>query len=326
MAGLLVIAAFVAAVFTSSASAQIVVGQLASNPGSEPGCTFGSPYDEYQRTLAGGNSYVVPTAGVLTSWSINEGLGTGALGMKVFRPIGIGTYLVVGHDGPRPLSPSTLNTFAVNVPVQAGDILGISVAPGGTTSCSFATGLIADSIGYRKGAALDGQTITEENSFTEERLNISATLLPPPTITALSPVKGSIKGATVTVTGTNFASVTGVSFGSTPAKSFTVGNEGQITAVAPASKTLAKVPVTVTTVAGTATSAQLFAYQGCKVPQLQGKKLKAAKKKLKKAGCKLGHVKKLGGATAKTGKVTKQGPKPGKVLVPGSKVKVTLDA
>lgn len=79
-----------------------------------------------------------------------------------------------------------------------------------------------------------------------------------------------------------------------------------------------------TTEAGTATSTQLFSYEGCKVPQLKGKKLKAAKKQLRKAGCKLGKVKKQGDATIKTGKVVKQKPGPGKLLPPGAKVKVTL--
>jgi hypothetical protein len=62
----------------------------------------------------------------------------------------------------------------------------------------------------------------------------------------------------------------------------------------------------------------------CKVPNLHGKGLKAAKKKLKAADCKLGKVTKKKGATAKTGKVGKQSPKAGKILAPGSKVKVTL--
>jgi len=82
--------------------------------------------------------------------------------------------------------------------------------------------------------------------------------------------------------------------------------------------------VSVTTVAGTATSPQQFTYTACVVPKLNGKKLKAAKKALAKAECKLGKVKKLKGATTKTGKVKSQSPKPGKVLTPGAKVSVTI--
>jgi hypothetical protein len=326
----LTLAASLAAVallaLAQSAPAQVVVGQTAPNTALVETCNFPFPYDEFQVAVAGGPSYAIPTAGVLTSWSVNEGPGTGSLTLKVFRPIGPGLYQIVGHDGPRPLTPNTLNTFPVSIPVAAGDVVGLSVLAGEATNCAFETGLEGDVVGYAKGSAGDGATIAEENSFKESRLNISATLLPPPAITAISPTKGSVKGGTsVAVTGGNFASVTAVAFGSTPAKSFTVDSEGQITAIAPASKTLSKVPVTVTTIAGTATSSQTFVYQGCKVPQLKNKKLKAAKKKLKKGGCKLGKVKKLDGATTATGKVKKQSPKPGKILAPGSKVKVTLD-
>lgn len=59
----------------------------------------------------------------------------------------------------------------------------------------------------------------------------------------------------------------------------------------------------------------------CVVPKLKGKKLKAAKKALKAADCRLGRVRPKG---QKTGKVKKQSPKPGKVLPAGSKVNVRL--
>jgi hypothetical protein len=311
--------------FSSSAAAQIVVGQVAPGVPTESTCEFETPYDEFQTAITSGASYAAPSAGVITSWSINEGPGAGPLGLKVFRPLGGGAYLVVGHDGPRPLTPNALNTFPVSIPVQAGDIVGMAVPAGAPSTCAFYTGQAGDTIGYTQGSAADGQTLTQENGFNESRLNIAATLLPPPAIAAISPAKGSIKGASVIITGSNFASVTGVNFGSAPAASFTVNSEGQITAVAPASKTLGSVPVTVSTIAGVATSPQTFTYEGCRVPQLKGKKLKAAKRKLRKANCRIGKVKKLHGATAKTGKVTKQNPKPGRILAPGTKVKVTLD-
>jgi beta-lactam-binding protein with PASTA domain len=64
----------------------------------------------------------------------------------------------------------------------------------------------------------------------------------------------------------------------------------------------------------------------CKAPKLAGKKLKAVRKTLSKADCKLGKVAKKKGATSKSGTVGMQSPKAGRVLVPGSKVKVTLKA
>lgn len=308
---------------SSSAAAQVVVGQVAP-PNPSALCEYSNDYDELQLSVAGGASYTVPTAGVLTSWSTSASGGGGQnLGLKVFRPLGGGNYLILAEDR-RSLTPSTLNTFPVNIPVQPGDVLGLAIPATGPTACEFETGQPSDVVGYKEGLTGPGGVFSIEETFTGSRLNVSATLLPPPAVTALTPVTASIKGGNVVITGLNFASVTGVTFGTTPVP-FTVNSEAQITAVAPPSKTLGAVPVTVTTVAGAATSAVPFTYEGCRVPQLKGKKLKASKKKLRKADCRIGNVKKLHDATAKSGKVVKQNPKPGKILVPGAKVKVVLD-
>lgn len=64
--------------------------------------------------------------------------------------------------------------------------------------------------------------------------------------------------------------------------------------------------------------------QTCLVPALKGKKLKAAKKKIRAAGCKVGKVTKRKGATAANGKVVGQGPKAGKLVAAGTAVKLTL--
>ena len=62
----------------------------------------------------------------------------------------------------------------------------------------------------------------------------------------------------------------------------------------------------------------------CVVPSLIGRRLKAAKRKLRKADCGIGRVVRRNGASARTGKVVKQRPQPGKVLMAGTGVAVTL--
>lgn len=309
----------------SSASALVTVGQTSSS--GLVNCVQPAPYDELQTSVSSGSSYVVPTSGVLTSWTTYSGPVSGqALGLKVFRPEGGTSYKVVAHDDPRSLTSSTFNTFPVSIPVQTGDVVGTFVPENSEVACAFETPSAGDVVGYREGNHADGASFELEGTESGARVNLSATLLPPPSIASIGPAAGPISGASVVIAGANFASVQSVSFGSVPATSFTVDSEGQITAVAPPSATLASVPVTVTTIAGSASSAQAFAYQGCLVPSLTGKKLKAAKKKAKKANCRIGKVKKLGDATAKTGKVSRQSPKPGKILVPGSKINVKLKA
>jgi hypothetical protein len=62
----------------------------------------------------------------------------------------------------------------------------------------------------------------------------------------------------------------------------------------------------------------------CTVPKLVGKRLKAAKKRIRAADCKVGHVGRKKGVTARSGKVVRQRPKPGAVLPAGSKVSLKL--
>lgn len=308
-------------------AAPVTIGQLAP-PNPEAVCNQG-PSDGLVTSASIGTSYTVPApGGVITSWSTEAAIGAGqSFKFKVYRPAPSPNFLVVGQDL-RSLTPSTRNTFPVDIPVQAGDVIGFNDqnAEDVKNACIFSapSGGI---IGISKSN--DGPTgVTESFQLTPVPFlaNVSATMLPTPTVTGLTPGSGSIKGGTnVAIAGTNLIEVKSVSFGTTPAP-FKVDSEGQITAVAPASATLAKVPVSVTTRAGTATSSQVFAYAGCTVPKLVGKKLKAVKKALKKGGCKLGKVTKKEGAGSKTGKVSKQKPKKGVVLAPGAKVKVTLSA
>ena len=82
-----------------------------------------------------------------------------------------------------------------------------------------------------------------------------------PQVTSISPTGGAAAGGTsVVVTGLNFSGSTSINFGRTPATSFTVDSNTQVTAVSPAGT--GTVDVTVTNPAGTSapTQADLFTY------------------------------------------------------------------
>jgi hypothetical protein len=78
---------------------------------------------------------------------------------------------------------------------------------------------------------------------------------PVPSITSFTPPSGP-PGTTVTVTGSAFTGATSVSFGATPAASFTVDSDTQITATVPVGAKTA--PIRVTTAAGTGSSPTNF--------------------------------------------------------------------
>jgi hypothetical protein len=62
----------------------------------------------------------------------------------------------------------------------------------------------------------------------------------------------------------------------------------------------------------------------CLVPKLKDESLKAAKRKIRSAGCSVGKLIKRKGASARTGEIVKQVPKPGTSVPAATKVKITL--
>ncbi|HET7485308.1 MAG TPA: IPT/TIG domain-containing protein, partial [Solirubrobacterales bacterium] len=126
---------------------------------------------------------------------------------------------------------------------------------------------------------------------------------------------------TVTVSGDNFAEVSSVSVDGRPVP-YTLDSMTQLNVSVPPRRKLGSVPVTVTTVAGSA--AGIFSYEGCVVPKLKGKSLRAGRKALNRRLCELGEVRERHGATTKTGRVKHQDRRPGAVLPSGTKVEVTL--
>jgi hypothetical protein len=270
-----------------------------------------------------GSHAASPVNGVIVHWSVVDTEGP-AVTLSVLQPAGGASYKAVGSSAPTAISGLGRQTFAADIPIQTGDVVGLNLVEADRFGLVEMPGATAASW---IPALPEGDTAPYSTVATGGEIAVNAEVQVAPTITALNPVSGAIVGGTsVTITGTDLEGATAVRFGSTPASSFAVNSESQITAVAPPSAAVAGVPVTVTTVAGTATSPTPFTYQGCVVPKLNGKKLKAAKKGLKKADCKLGKVTKKKGATSKSGKVGKQSPKAGKILVPGSKVNVKLKA
>jgi hypothetical protein len=281
-----------------------------------------------------------PVDGAVVGWKVlGEG---GPFELRVVRPEGAGTFLAGAASAPQTLSSYGVGSFATDLPIEAGELVGIRVAEGAR---------IGNAMGDAPGSTAavwegspESEAVAPEREAAEWELSFSATVLPAPTVLSVTPASGPTAGGTsVTVTGTDFTDVESISFGSVPAASYTVTSEGQLTAVAPAGTSAGAVPISVTTEAGTASSSQPFTYIAptppastgpapappaqptpeCVVPKLKGKKLKAARKIVAKADCKLGKVTRKG-AAGKRAKVVKQKPKARTTRAPRSKVNVVL--
>ncbi|MEV0363741.1 beta strand repeat-containing protein [Nocardia fusca] len=115
----------------------------------------------------------------------------------------------------------------------------------GNVATSFtvdsSTQITAIAPAYLSGTVL--VTVTTSTGGTSN--GVPFTYVPVPALNSISPNQGStLGGTTVTLTGSGLTGATAVAFGSTPATSFTVDSDTQITAVSPAGTGI--VPVTVT--------------------------------------------------------------------------------
>jgi hypothetical protein len=318
--------ASVCALFGASAAqaSTITIGSVLP-----PGFTS-EPFKEKQTFLntalpEKGANLVSPVNGAIVRWRM-QGAKGGPFFLRVLHPNGTGAYAASGTSGGVTPTDPGLQTFATNLPVKTGDLIGID-----PTNATDEIGIVdvpGASFASIFPSPSDGATVPARPSISGKELELSAEIQPTPAITSIKPNSGSIAGGTkIKIAGTDFTAASAVKFGNTPAATYAVISETEMTATAPVTKKAGRVDVTVTTLAGTspAVGGDRFNYKACVVPNLKKNKLKAAKTRLLNAGCKLGKVKKLDGATAKTGKVTKQSLKPGKTRVPGTKVNVTLE-
>jgi hypothetical protein len=283
--------------------------------GNSNGCTYANT-----SVPEPGASTTSPISGTVVRWRMAGNYG-GTFKLRVLRPAGGGQYTGAGSSEPIQATGTTERAFAANLPIQAGDLIGIDYGDGH----HLATATVSGSEYVEWGPALgDGSMGAPFALIANREVLFNADVQPPPGIAATLPNAGSISGGLrVGISGHDFTGVTAVRFGTTPAVSFTVESEGSISAVAPASTTPGVVDVSVTTAAGTtaAVAGDQFTYVACVVPTLKGKRLKAARKSLKKADCILGKVK---GRRSKTAKVRRQSAGPGTTLPPGSAVNVRV--
>lgn len=305
---------------SATQAATITVGSVLP-PGSTP-----TPFEQV-RTLFNtalpetGANLVSPVSGTIVRWRMQDAEG-GPFYLRALRPNGSGAYTAVGTSNPATPSGAGVQTFTANLPIQAGDLIGVD-----PTNAADKIGIAevpGASYGFIFPPPFDAATVAPSGTVAGKEIELNAEVQPAPAITAIEPDFGSVVGgASVKITGTNLTAASAVKFGTIPAAGFTVESETQITAIAPPSTTVGTVDVTATTLAGTSAKikADQFTYEGCVVPKLKGKKLKPAKKALRRANCKVGTVKRRKG---KPGKVIKQNPKPGKVLAPGTKVNLTV--
>lgn len=271
-----------------------------------------------------GATLASPVSGAIVRWRVQGAVG-GPFYLRVLRPNGKGAFEAAGKSAPATPTGTGLQTFETNLKIQAGDLIGID-----PTSPSDEIGVKTESgASYASifPSPFEGTINPPSKTFAGEEIELSAEVQPAPEIASISPPYGSVTGGTVLkITGKNLSGASTVQFGTTPAAGFTVDSDTEITVTTPAVLLPGKVDLRVSTFAGVNANTQFddYLYTACVVPNLRSKKLKVAKRVLRQRGCKPGHVKRLNAPAKKKGKVLRQTPKPGKVLAPGTRVRIIL--
>lgn len=101
------------------AAASVTIGETFT-----PDQSFGGA-GTFIQTSTPDDSYVVPTDGVVTSWSFQAPSdATPPMKLKMFRSAGGDDYTTVGESQFVTPAPNVLNTFLTRIPVKAGDVPG----------------------------------------------------------------------------------------------------------------------------------------------------------------------------------------------------------
>jgi hypothetical protein len=315
--------------FASTANAAIVTVGSTGTPAAE--VPFGSPLTIFNTALSGGANLTSPISGTIIRWHLS-GFSGGPFFLQVLTPNGAGSYTATGTSAPATPVGKTTQTFSANVPIKAGQILAIENTNATDVAGGFA--VAGASTAFFSPPLAEGSTGNSSPGIPGE-YTYNAEVQPLPGISAIAPTSGpSAGGSSVLISGHDFTGATAVTFGDTPAASFSVLSETTVTATAPA-HVAGPVTVSVATLAGSASAPTPFTFEApaptllapaakCVVPKLLGKHLKGAKKAIRARHCKVGQVSKEAGVTAKTGTVVKQSPKPGKTKKAGSTVSVKL--
>jgi hypothetical protein len=350
-----------------------------------------APFALFNRSKTQASS---PVTGAIIGWNVREAVG-GPFHLRVLHPVGGGGYAGAGTSaGASPLTTG-LEHFATDLPIQAGDTVGLDYTqatdeiglrvifePNPPTFSYFASALPE---GGGTSTPIDVPIIGQIGV----EVGFNAEVQAAPSVTAIGTTEGpAAGGSTVVIGGTDLEGAV-VHFGSAVA-TYSPISESSLSVTVPPGAPGTSVPVSVTTVAGTATATATFFYQPlpkgpggseppgtpenpgtpeqpgaseqpggtagssspaagsssapdtstpatsgstptptfatssphCTVPKLTATKLKAAKKKVASAACRIGKVTKA--ETGKTGKVVAQSPKPGMVLAAGARVNVKI--
>jgi hypothetical protein len=131
----------------------------------------------------GGDRATSPVNGTIVQWRVTTG-GTGQYVLRVVRPAGGGLYAGVGSS-PATVTNAGANSFPANLPIQAGDLIGVDVP----TMQGIAVGLVAGSSYVGWGTPLTGTPTAPSFDFGDSDIALAADVQYPDPVSAPSTSK-----------------------------------------------------------------------------------------------------------------------------------------
>jgi hypothetical protein len=172
-----------------------------------------------------------PAAGKITSWRVT---GAGELRLRVIESGPEGGWVGVGRSAPATDEKGGANPTSLSIGFD--DMIGVDF-PTDSSRAEVDFNEATDPEVFEWGPTLaDGGEFREPDfKSTNGRLTLSAEVVLAPVVASLSPATGSTAGGNaVTIAGKYLDGTTSVTFGSTPASSFSIDSPSQIAAIAPA--------------------------------------------------------------------------------------------
>ncbi len=203
-----------------------------------------------------GEVTTAPATGRITDWWALDYPGT-ALSENLVIAQGLlgGTYRSLGESSAQAVTSVTTD-FPTSLAIYAGDYIGLDIAD---TTNAYLIGA-ASGATYTSFAGQLGSRAAAGTAEGGEYLALGALFYYAPTLNSLGSQSGSSSGGgTVLITGNHLTDTSSVTFGSTPAQSFHVDSNTQITATAPAHAAGATA-LTVTGPGGTAAASPGYTY------------------------------------------------------------------
>src|SRR5262249_48261844 len=136
-----------------------------------------------------------PVSGVIARWRIS-GNYSGTFTLRVLRPAAGNEYTGAGSSSPVTITGTNTATLTTNLPIQAGDLVGIDIVNG-----HIADGIVTGSTVVEWASPLaDGSTAAPSPRLDDKDLLFNADVVPANTITVGAITRNKKKGtATITI-------------------------------------------------------------------------------------------------------------------------------